>query len=257
MPSAARRAVRPAALALGAALALLPAWAPLAAQGARGAQPAAGAASASGAGPGAGAASAAIDRAARAFQQARSVRATFEQTLANPITGTEARATGELLLAQPNRLSVRFTQPAGDRVVADGQWLWVYLPSSAPNQVVKLPGRGRGVAGVDMVGDLLTSPRARYQVADGGAATLDGRATRAVVLTPRADGTPIRQARVWVDDADAAVRQLEVTDANGLVRTLRMTSWVPNARLPRGAFTFAVPAGARVVDQAALAGGAR
>ena len=84
-----------------------------------------------------------LDRASRLFKQARTVRATFEQTLKNPMTGTEARAAGQLLLEQPNRMAVNFTSPAGDRVVSDGKWLWVYLPSSAPNQVIKLPAKSK------------------------------------------------------------------------------------------------------------------
>jgi outer membrane lipoprotein carrier protein len=196
-----------------------------------------------------------IDRASKAFSAARTVRATFEQTLANPATGSETKATGELVLQQPNRVSVRFTQPAGDRVVGDGSWLWVYLPSAAPNQVIKLPAKGKGVTGVDVIGDLLTQPRSRYAVAGGGAATIGGRATRIVTLTPKADGQPIDRARVWVDDADAAVRQVELTDANGLVRTLRMTSWTLNANVPASTFKFDVPAGARVVDRSTLVGG--
>lgn len=195
-----------------------------------------------------------IDRASRAFSRARTVRATFEQTLANPVTGSSSRATGELVLQQPNRMSVRFTQPAGDRIVSDGQWLWVYLPSAAPGQVIKLPAKNTGVTGADAVGDLLNSPRARYTVAGAGAATVGGRATRVVTLTPKAENHPLERAKVWVDDADGAVRQVELTDVNGLVRTLRMTAWTLNAAVPASTFRFDVPAGARVVDRAALTG---
>ena len=121
-----------------------------------------------------------IDRASRAFNRAKTVRATFDQTLNNPATGSESKASGELVLAQPNRVSVRFTQPSGDRVVGDGTNLWVYLPSAAPNQVIKLPAKGKGVTGVDALGDLLSAPRSKYTVAGGGAATVGGRATRVV-----------------------------------------------------------------------------
>ena len=195
-----------------------------------------------------------LDRAAKAFKQAKSVRATFEQTLRNPLTGTEAKASGELLLDQPNRVAVTFTRPSGDRVVSDGRWLWVYLPSSAPNQVLKLSAKDKGVAGVDLVGELLTAPTSRYEVADGGAGTVGGRASRIVHLTPKADGGPIEKATVWVDDADASLRQFEVTDANGLVRTVRITGWTANATIPASAFRFEVPSGVRVVDRAALGG---
>ena len=200
------------------------------------------------------AASAALDRAVAAYKKAKTVRATFEQTLSNPLTGTKVDASGELVMAQPNKLSVTFSQPAGDRIVADGRWLWVYLPSSAPNQVIKLPARNKGMGGVDMVSELLSSPKARYTATDGGAASVGGRATRAVVLTPKTESAPLRKAIVWVDDRDATVRQFEVTDGNGLVRTVRMTSWTPNAKVNASTFSFTPPANAKVVDQSMLGG---
>jgi outer membrane lipoprotein carrier protein len=196
-------------------------------------------------------AAATIDRAARAFTQAGTIRATFEQTLVNPLTGNQSKSAGELALAQPGKLSLRFAQ-GGDRVVADGKWLWVYLPSAAPGQVLKLPASSKTGVGLDVVGDILTSPRTKFDVADGGAATIGGRATRAVILTPKREGQGITKAQVWVDDASSAVRQIVLTQDTGLERTWRITSWEPNAKLAKSTFAFQVPAGARVVDQAAF-----
>lgn len=201
------------------------------------------------------AAAATIDRAAAAVRNARTVRASFEQTLNNPATGNTNTATGELALARPNKFAVRFNNAAGDRVVVDGTNLWVYIPSAVPGQVLKQPARGNATASIDALGDMLTAPRSRYRVADAGAATVSGRATHAVLLTPKAENSPVTQAKVWVDDQDGAIRQLELTEASGGVRTWRMTSWEPNARLAADAFTFTVPAGVRVVDRYAMQGG--
>jgi outer membrane lipoprotein carrier protein len=194
-----------------------------------------------------------IDRASRAFKAAGTVRATFEQTLNNPLTGNQSKSTGELSLAQPGKLALKFAG-ASDRVVADGKWLWVYLPSAAPGQVLKLPASAKSGMGLDVIDDLLTNPRNNFDVADGGAATLDGRATHAVVLTPKRDGQGISKARVWVDDENGALRQLVLTQETGLERTWRITSWTPNAKLAKGTFSFDVPSGVRVVDQDAFRG---
>ena len=195
-----------------------------------------------------------IDRASRAFKAAGTVRATFEQTLNNPLTGNRSKSTGELALAQPGKLSLKFSG-AGDRVVADGKNLWVYLPSAAPGQVLKMPaGKSSGV-GFDVIDDLLTSPRTNFDVADGGVASIDGHATHAVILTPKHEGQGISKARVWVDDASGALRQVVLTQDTGLERTWHITSWLPNATLPKGTFTFEVPSGARVVDQESFRSG--
>src|ERR687884_452344 len=103
--------------ALGAlALLVASAAAPLAAQDA--ARP-------SGAQDPSGAAGAAIDRAAAAYAKVRTARATFEQTLTNPLTGSVLVSRGEFQQQRPNRLAVRFTDPAGDRIVADGKYVWL------------------------------------------------------------------------------------------------------------------------------------
>jgi outer membrane lipoprotein carrier protein len=192
-----------------------------------------------------------IDRAARAFADAGTVRATFDQTLVNPLTGNQSKSTGEFALARPDRLSLRFPG-TGDRVVSDGKWLWVYLPSAAPGQVLKLPASSKSSVGLDVVGDLLASPRSKFDVTDGGTATIDGHATHAVVLVPKREGQGITKAQVWVDDATAAVRQIALTQSSGLERTWRITSWTPNAKFAKSTFTFDVPAGARVVDQSSF-----
>ena len=59
----------------------------------------------------------------------KTARATFEQTIENPLTGRTLTASGEYQQQRPGKLSVRFSQPADDRIVADGSRLW--LPTSA------------------------------------------------------------------------------------------------------------------------------
>lgn len=200
------------------------------------------------------AADAAFDRAVAAFGQAKTLRATFDQTIVNSLTGTTVSAKGELLQRQPNLVSVRFADPAGDRIVADGKFLWVYLPSSAPGQVMKLKMGNDGAGNVDPVSQLLESPRARFTVVDAGGGTIAGRAVKVLSLTPKRGGD-VTRAKVWVDAQDASIRQIELGEASGATRTLRFTSWEPNATLSKASFTFTPPKGVRVIDQAAMFGG--
>lgn len=188
----------------------------------------------------------ALDRTVAKYKGVRSMRATFEQRLDNPITGTTATARGEMLVQRPGRIAIRFTDPAGDQIVSDGKQMWVYLPSSAPGQVMRTRGAADG-SGFDIIGELLTAPRSKFTVADGGPASLAGRAARIVVLTPKSDRAFTR-ARLWVDRTDASVKQVELTEPNGLTRLIVFRSISLNASVPASAFTFKVPKGARVVD---------
>ncbi|MBA3671594.1 MAG: outer membrane lipoprotein carrier protein LolA [Gemmatimonadaceae bacterium] len=82
--------------------------------------------------------------------------------------------------------------------------------------------------------------------------TLDvaGRATHGYTLVPKSKANaPFATAAVWIDDSDATIRQFEVTETSGVKRTVRLTSFQPNAKVDPRAFVFTVPAGARVVER--------
>ncbi|HEX6534212.1 MAG TPA: outer membrane lipoprotein carrier protein LolA [Gemmatimonadaceae bacterium] len=190
-----------------------------------------------------------VDRAVKAYAKIHTVRATFTQRLTNPLTGSEVTSHGELQQRIPGYLSVRFTDPAGDRIVADGKAVWVYLPSTNPGQVIKAPLASGSAGAPDVASWFLDSPKTRYKISAGGTASIEGHATHAVVLVPRDSTIPFTKATVWVDDDDALLRQFETTDANGVVRRVTIERIVPNAKLDRGAFTFRVPKGVRVFEQ--------
>jgi outer membrane lipoprotein carrier protein len=189
-----------------------------------------------------------IDRAVAAYAKVRTARATFEQTITNPLTGSTNVSRGEFQQERPGRLSVHFTDPKGDRIVADGKAVWLYLPSSAPGQVIKMPATAAGTGTVDLTAQFLDQPKTRYTITDAGAATVGGRPTRALLLVPRS-AQPFAKATVWVDDADGAVRQFEVTDGGGVTRRVRLTSLRLNAPVDRKAFRFSPPKGVKVYEQ--------
>ena len=193
-----------------------------------------------------------IDRAASAYSRLTSMRAEFRQTLTNPLTGSTMSTSGELIRRKPNLLSISFNN--GDRVAADGSTLWVYLPSSVPGQVIRVPYTGGNAGSVDPAGQFLDSPRTRYTVTSAGSATVGGRATTILNLVPRRKNDAISQARLWIDDKDYTLRQLDVESANGLRRRVVITSFSANPQLDRSRFRFNVPRGAKVVDQNTIGG---
>lgn len=193
-----------------------------------------------------------IDRAARAYKGVKRVRATFEQTLTNPLTGSATVQTGELF-QDGKRWSARFTNPRGDRYVMNGRTLWIYTPSSAPRQAVRLTLDPQAVEGFDLARLLSTRPRDRFTITAAGAAAIGGRPTRALQLVPKAPGR-LTKAVVWVDDRDGTVRQFEVTENTGLVRRVRLADVRFNVPVPAAEFAFTPPPGVRVIDQATLEG---
>lgn len=190
----------------------------------------------------------AIDAAVAAYQGIRTAKATFEQSIRNPLLGSVLRSKGEFEQARPNRFAFRFTDPAGDVIVCDGRHVWVYLPSSAPGQVNRAPCASDQSGSLDIIGEFFTNPRARYEIGDGGAADLGGTRVHVVTLAPKERDAAFVRAKVWIDPADGSLEQFEAEEPNGIVRLVRITSFTRNPVVRPDAFTFKVPRGVRVVD---------
>jgi len=193
------------------------------------------------------AAEASYARVAQAWKNTRSLEAQFEQRITNPILGRTVSSSGVFQQQRPGKLSITFTQPAGDRIVGDGKSLWLYLPSSTPGQVLKLPANADGAIVADLLGQLLDSPTKAFDISGGEAATVEGRATRRVQLVPRRGTTaPFQRAVLWLDDKEPRPIRVQVIDGQGVDRSITLTTWRPDATLPADAFTFKVPKGVKV-----------
>lgn len=189
-----------------------------------------------------------IDRAVSAWARVRTVRGEFVQTVTNPITGSSMNSRGTLLQRKPNQLSIAFADPAGDRIVADGKYVWVALQSATPGQVIRMTNTQAGAANTDLIGQFLDRPRERYDIADAGTGDVAGRKARVLLLTAKPGAqVPVLRAKVWVDAKDSLIRQFESTDAAGISRKVRLTTLAVNGKVNSSAFTYSVPSGVRVV----------
>ena len=168
----------------------------------------------------------------------------------NPLTASSATARGTFVQERPNRMAIRFSDPAQDAIVSDGTALWIYLPSSAPGRVMKRSATERGAVPIDLTGQFLESPRARYDITLAGTATSAGHPAHVLrLVAKKGAGAPVAKATVWIDDDDSLIREFESTDGNGITRHIRLTALELNAAVSRDAFAFKVPAGVKVVDQ--------
>lgn len=194
-----------------------------------------------------------MQKASSAYSEMRTLRAEFQQAITNPLTGTNVLSRGVMFRRAPDLLSVNFTDPKGDRVVADGKSLWVYLPSSAPGQVMRLPANGKSTLALVEPGELfLTSSAKRYTITSAGSATVAGRRANVVELVPKQNNNMFSRAKVWVDAQDNSIRQFEVVDLNGLTRVVTITRLQPNVSISSAEFKFTPPKNARILDSSSF-----
>jgi outer membrane lipoprotein carrier protein len=193
-------------------------------------------------------ANAIIERAAHAYQEISSFRADFRQVIADSMIGTyESR--GRLVQAGESKLSMRFSDPAGDAIVMDGERLWVYTPSTTAGQVLRLQVPSDPTYGPNVLAWILTKPSERYHVRYLRADAVAGRGVDVIALTPIDHTLPFTEAVVWLDQFDNLPRRLEIRERSGQRRTLVLTAVETNRRVAPETFRFDVPDGVRIVDQ--------
>lgn len=186
-----------------------------------------------------------MEDAARRYREVRTMCADFDQVIAVRLLGRTIESEGRVCQQRPNLFSMRFSDPPGDLVVSDGRFFWVYYPSIDEEQVMRYPvadSPGRH----DFFREFLEDPAAKYAAADGGIEPVSGRDCRVVSLTPKT-GASYRRARLWVDAQSYLVRQIELHEQSGNIRTVTLRNEDLAPRIDPALFTFEVPAGARVL----------
>jgi outer membrane lipoprotein carrier protein len=188
-----------------------------------------------------------LTRAEQAARGIRSLEADFTQTLNVPLLNTTQRSTGKLYQRKPDRFLMRFSDPEGDVIVADGRHFWLYYPSTDRTQVIRTSIAEGGEA-VDLQQQFLSNPNQRFVATLVGEESVGGQQTHVLTLVPRG-ASAYRILKVWIDKDDHLVRRFEMTEENNSVRTVEMRNLRTNHALPDNLFTFTPPTGAQVFDQ--------
>lgn len=193
-------------------------------------------------------AAAVLRRASTAYTNVKSMRADFEQKRDNPLLGSTTTSRGTLYQKQPDRFLMRFSEPAGDVIVSDGQYFWLYYPSADRRQVLRAPAAQGGAGGVDLQAQFLGDPLKRFTATYHGTEVVAGRNAHVITLVPR-ENVGYNSLKVWVDAGDSMVRRFVLTESNGLVQEFQLSNLRLNLALSNDLFRFTPPADARIVER--------
>ena len=186
------------------------------------------------------------DRADRALATIESLQADFVQRAVNPILEKTEIGHGTLYYRAPGRYRIDYRYPAGDVVVDDGTWVWIYLPSSQPGQVIRQPADGSGGANpLTYLRDL----RTMYNAALVGSDAVSGEVSDHLALSPRSDDAPFTGVDVWVGRDSGLVRQVRTRTPDGVEKSYTFTALRRGASVPDSRFRFSPPRGVEVYDQ--------
>ena len=177
----------------------------------------------------------------------RTLEADFTQSLRVPLLNTNQSSTGKLYQRKPDRFLMRFTEPAGDVMVADGRHFWIYYPSTDRTQVIRT-SIAEGGEQADFQKQFLSNATDRFVATLNGQEAVGGRQAWSLTLVPKRE-SPYKVVRIWVDREDYMVRRFEMTEENNSVRRVELRNLKVNEPISDALFTFTPPAGAHVFEQ--------
>ena len=191
-----------------------------------------------------------LDRASATYQTITSLSADFVQIITNPMIGSPDTTRGRLYQMRPSRFAMRFTAPQGDRIVADGRFLWLYTPSTTPGQVIRSRIPEYGTTGPNLIGQFVEQPRERYTAQFVRADSLaEAGPVDVIRLVPKGHEQPYSEATIWVGREDGLVHRVDIEESSGQGRSVILRTIRVNVGVPGREVTFSPPAGVRVVDQ--------
>lgn len=177
----------------------------------------------------------------------RSLCSDFHQRLEITLLNRVREGTGQLCQQSPNLFSMRFQDPAGDAVVVDGEFMWMYTPSNDPRQVLRFSAEGTE-GRFNFHKAFLENPGSRFVATDLGTEDVGGRATWVIRVKP-VQVSRFVTATLWLDQENFLIVRVAIEDVNESIRTITLTNQRIDPELPHDFFSFTPPPGARVVKR--------
>lgn len=182
-----------------------------------------------------------LDKVRKRYEAVTDAELRFSQKVHFPMTNVEQQTSGTLYVKKKNRYRV---ETDGQVIVTDGQTIW--SSSAATNQVV--------IDRFKQDEQSLSPEKILVGTPDNFTATVVGEEkvgeyeTTVLKLVPREEQSFIHSLRLWVDEKEWMIRQVEVVDLSEKVTTYSVLQVRTNTGLPDSRFVYTIPKGADVVD---------
>lgn len=188
-----------------------------------------------------------LERAAARHRELRGLQVAFTQRIRNPILEKDETSAGVFYYRAPLRYRIAFSRPPEDVVVSTGERVWIYLPSTQPDQVIVAPvgEETKALAPYQFLDEF----RERYTSGLVGEEPIGGRPSYHLKLTPASPTAGYARAELWIDKATSLTRQMELEEENGVVRRFTLSDHRPDPRLADSLFRFQPPPGVEVFEQ--------
>jgi chaperone LolA len=165
----------------------------------------------------------------------------FSQKVRFPLTKVEQQLSGTLFIKKKNKYRVEMDEQT---IVTDGQTIWSY---SAANNQVMIDNFKQDEQSLSPEKILVGAPD-NYTATIVGEEKLGGNETTVLKLVPKGEQSFIHSLRLWVDQKDWMIRQVEVVDLSEKQTLYTVLQLRTNTGLQDSRFVYQIPKGADVVD---------
>jgi outer membrane lipoprotein-sorting protein len=173
----------------------------------------------------------------------------FQQDIDNTLLRRRIASEGTVCMQQPNGFSMHFSDPDGDLLVVDGEFVWTFNPSIDDKQVIRCSVEGDGPQN-NFFSNFLDDPRGRFEAAHEGREPMGEGVSHKIALKPReTDGVrsaDFRSALVWIDADSYLITALEIHNTSESIRRVWLTDIRVDVEISDEVFRFVPPEGTHV-----------
>lgn len=171
---------------------------------------------------------------------AKTIKAAFEQTVADGSGKVIQQSTGSMQLSRPGKFRWEYVKPYRQLVVGDGEKLWLYDPDLNQVTVKKLDKAIGSSPAALLAGD--AEIEKNFNLKDGGA----DKNLNWVEATPKSSESTFERVRMGF--ASSGLSVLELKDNFGQTTVIRFANVQLNSKPAAGDFSFVPPKGADVIS---------
>lgn len=182
----------------------------------------------------------------RRLQTIATMRGRFVQTFTSSGLGLPQSEGGRFFLSRPDLMRWDYTTPEKKTAVSDGTHTWLHIPEDGVVYRGTVAAWKRGGAFSILAGGSLVDA---YDAAGVEAGTAARRGYVVLTLHPKTEREEFTSLLVELEPKGLRLSSVIAVDGAGNRIAALFSDVEENVQLDRGLFSFAPPAGARVIDQ--------
>lgn len=179
------------------------------------------------------------------YDSTRTFQADFAQTYVIKVQNKKKESKGKVVFEKPGKMSFRYAEPNGNRVVSDGKVIKVYEKSNEQMYESKVEKSQYPAALAFLMGQGKLAKDFTLKLLDPATMKFEG--GYVLECTPKEASPAYQKMLLYVDGPTSQVRRVLILDAQGNRNRFDFLTPVVNKPVAPGEFEFTPPKGTKIV----------